>query len=130
MARRSSKYPTELELEILKILWSDGESSVRHVRKELTNFRRLAHTSVMTMMAIMTEKGYLKRFKRGKSYTYKPCVTKEETRSGILGDVVDRVFNGSTMAAMVNLIETRDIDEAELAELHGLLKQKVKEKQK
>jgi len=130
MARRSSKYPTELELEILKILWRDGESPVRHVRKELSDFRRLAHTSVMTIMSIMTEKKYLKQFKRGKSYTYKPCVTKQETRSGILGDVVDRVFNGSMMATMVNLLETRDLDEVELVELRKLLRQKVKKRQK
>lgn len=130
MARRSSQYPTELELEILKILWRDGESSVRHVRKELAIFRKLAHTSVMTMMTIMTEKGYLKRSKKGKRYTYKPRVTEEETSSGMLGDIVDRVFHGSTMAAVINLLETGDIDEPEMSELRKLVKQKKKERKR
>lgn len=130
MARRSSRYPTELELEILKILWRDGDSSVRHVRKELANFRKLAHTSVMTMMTIMTEKGYLKRSKKGNRYTYKPRVTEEETSSGMLGDIVDRVFHGSTMAAVINLLETGDIDEPEMSELRKLVKQKKKERKR
>ena len=56
MARRSSNYPTELELEILKILWKDGECTVRKARDALKGFRKLAYTSVMTMMLIMTEK--------------------------------------------------------------------------
>ncbi len=127
MARRSSRYPTELELEILKILWRDGESSVRHVRKELADFRNLAHTSVMTMMTIMTDKGYLTRSKKGNYYVYKPHVTEQETTSGMLGDIVDRVFDGSTMAAMVNLLEVGDVDEEELAELRKIIKQKERE---
>jgi predicted transcriptional regulator len=130
MARPSSRYPTELELEILKVLWRDGESSVRHVRKGLASFRKLAHTSVMTMMSIMTEKGYLKRSKKGNRYSYKARVTEEEISSGMLGDIVDRAFRGSAMTAMVNLLETSDIDEAELAELRRLVHRKGKEMQK
>ena len=127
MARRSSRYPTELELEILKILWRDGESSVRHVRKALADFRKLAHTSVMTMMTIMTQKGYLSRSKKGNRYAYKPRVSQQEICSGMLGDIVDRVFNGCAMTAMVNLLETSGIDNAELAELRKLVRRKGKE---
>ena len=130
MARRPSKYPTELELEILKVLWRDGESSVRHVRKALASFRQLAHTSVMTMMTIMTEKGYLKRRKKSNYYMYKPLITEKTITSGMLGDIVDRVFDGSAMAAMVNLLETGDIDESELAELRKLITRKGKDVQR
>lgn len=130
MARRSSRYPTELELEILKILWRDGPSSVGHVRKALEHFRKLAHTSVMTMMTIMTDKGYLKRAKKGRSYTYKPRVTQDEVSSGMLSDIVDRVFNGCTATAVVNLLETGDIDEAEFEDLRRFVRRRVKEKRK
>jgi predicted transcriptional regulator len=126
MARRSSSYPTELELEILKILWREGEGSVRQVREQLSGFRNLAHTSVMTMMSIMKEKGYLKRTKKGKEYIYEPRVSREQTTRRMLGDMVDRVFHGSTMAAMVNMLEMGDIDEKELAELRRLIDQKEK----
>ena len=127
MARYTSKYPTELELEILKILWRDGQASVRHVRKRLSDFRRLAYTSVMTMMTIMTEKGYLKRSKEGNYYIYKPQITEQETTQGILSDIVERLFDGSTTAAMVNLLETGDIDEAELDQLREIITQKSRE---
>ncbi len=130
MARRPSKYPTELELEILKVLWRDGESSVRHVKQALKGFRKLAYTSVMTMMTIMTEKGYLKRRKKSNYYIYKPLITEKAITSGMLGDVVERLFDGSAMAAMVNLLETGDVDESELAELRKLIRRKGKEAQR
>ncbi len=129
MARRPSKYPTELELEILKVLWRDGESSVRHVKQALKSFRKLAHTSVMTMMLIMTEKGYLKRRRKSNYYIYKPLITDKAISSGMLGDIVDRLFDGSATAAMVNLLETGDIDKAELAKLRKLIMRKGKEGQ-
>lgn len=127
MAGRSSRHPTELELEILKILWREGPCSVRHVREELTGFRNLAHTSVMTMMTIMVEKGYLKRSKKGKRYIYKPRISEEDTTQGMLGDIVERLFQGSTMTAMVHLLEMSDVDEEELAELRKLMRRKGKE---
>ena len=127
MARNTSKYPTELELEILKILWRDGQATVRQVRKKLIDFRKLAYTSVMTMMTIMTEKGYLKRAKEGNYYVYKPQVSEQETTQGILSDIVERLFDGSAAAAMVNLLETKDIDEDEMKQLRELIKQKGRE---
>ena len=130
MARLPSKYPTELELEILKVLWRDGESSVRDVKQALESFRKLAYTSVMTMMTIMTEKGYLKRRKKSNYYIYKPLITEKAITSGMLGDVVERLFDGSAMAAMVNLLETGDVDESELAELRKLIRRKGKEAQR
>ncbi len=130
MARRTSKYPTELELEILKILWRDGEATVREVKKKLSSFRELAYTSVMTMMLIMTEKGYLKRWRKTNYYMYKPLITEKAITSGMLGDIVDRVFDGSAMTVMVNLLETGDIDESELAELQKLIRRKSKEVQR
>jgi len=130
MPRRPSRYPTELELEILKVLWRDGPSSVRHVRKALVNFRKLAHNSVMTIMSIMTQKGYLKRAKKGNYYIYRPRVSQEQISSGIINDIVQRVFEGSAVTAVVNLLETGDINKNELAELRKLIRQKSKEAQK
>ena len=124
MPRHPSQYPTELELEILKILWRDGVSPVRHVRDELAVQRDLAYTSVMTTMNIMTDKGYLRRTRKKGGYVYKPCITRESTASRMMGDVVNRVFAGSAVAAMLHLVETGDIDETELAALRALLDKK------
>lgn len=127
MARPSSKHPTELELEILKIIWRDGPSSVKEVRHALVNFRKLATTSVMTIMNIMVDKGYLKRRKEGPAYAYHPRVSEEATHRKILKDLVKRVFDGSTSTAMVHLLQSADLDDAEIRKLRQLLKQKSRE---
>lgn len=128
MPRRSSKHPTELELEILKVLWRDGPSTVRHVREALTDFRELAHTSVMTIMGIMTDKRYLRRSKDGNRYVYRARVGEQETTAGILGQVVDRVFDGSAVSVLMRLLETHDIDAKELTELRRIIRKKETEK--
>ena len=127
MARRTSRYPTELELEVLKVIWRDGRSTVRHVREALTDFRELARNSVMTIMTIMVEKGYLTRKRKGKSYVYSPLVTEKETTGGMLSDLVERVFRGSAKVAMLALLEAGEIDEEELAELQKLIQRKAEE---
>ena len=124
MARPASKHPTELELEILKVLWDRSPLTVRDVREALLPARRLAYTSVMTIMNIMVDKGYLRRDKEGASFAYRPVVSRKLTTRRMLRDLVDRVFDGSTAAAMVNLLESSDLDRAELRRLRDLLKQK------
>lgn len=127
MARPASSHPTELELEILKVLWRDGPATVRQVREALGEQRKLAYTSVMTMMGIMTNKGYLRRTKKRGSYLYQPKLERDRTASRMLQDVVRRAFDGSTKAAVLHLIESGDIDEGELQELRRLIARKVEE---
>ena len=128
MARPPSRHPTELELEILKVLWRDGPATVRAVRDALADQRDLAYTSVMTIMNIMVNKGYLKRAKQNGSYVYTPRVSEKVTTRGMLGDLVDRAFEGSAMAVMLNLLETSDIDAEELKRLRTLISHKAREK--
>ena len=127
MARPRSRHPTELELAILKILWRDGPCSVRQVREALVEFRELAHTSVMTILGIMTRKGYARRNKQGGSYVYKAVVTEQQATQGMLRDLVDRVFDGSAVAVMQRLLDTADLDADELAQVRQLINRKAKE---
>ncbi|MAG94666.1 MAG: penicillinase repressor [Planctomycetaceae bacterium] len=127
MARQASRHPTELELEILKILWRDGPLTGRGVRDRLAQTRELAYTSVMTIMGIMDDKGYVKRKKSGKTFIYSPRVTEAATKKRMLRDVVDRVYEGSTMSVVVNLLESSDIEPDELKQLRALIKRKSEE---
>ncbi|HIJ66563.1 MAG TPA: BlaI/MecI/CopY family transcriptional regulator [Candidatus Hydrogenedentes bacterium] len=127
MGRPTSKHPTELELEILKILWRDGPGGVREVKDALEGFRKLALTSVTTIMNIMVDKKYLKRTKEDGRYVYRSRVSKASTLRRMLGDLVERAFEGSAAAAMVNLLETSDVDASELEELRRLIEQKSME---
>ncbi len=121
MPRRASKHPTELELEILKILWAHGPLTVKQVREELAAFRDLAPTSVITVMNIMVKKKYLAKRKQAGSYEYRPRVAEGDVAGGMLTDVVDRAFRGSTSTVVQRLLETSDLDEAEIERIRAIL---------
>jgi BlaI family transcriptional regulator, penicillinase repressor len=130
MARPPLRHPTELELEILKILWQRSPLSVREVRDALAagpGDRDPAHTSVITMLNIMVRKKYLRRTKSGNAYLYAPRVEADEVTGRMLGDLVDRVFDGSAKAVMLNLLEKADLDRQGLKELRDLIHRKEKE---
>ena len=142
MARPVSRHPTELELEILKVLWQDSPLRVRDIRQALAKGRawdgqkaegskgrgrKLAHTTVITVLNTMVAKGYLRRLRELNAYLYEPRITAEGTAGSMLHDLVDRVFDGSATAVMLNLLETADVDDEELKQLRRLLNRKAKE---
>ena len=132
MARTESDHPTELELEILKVLWKESPLPVREVRARLETDagRRLAHSSVITMLNIMHRKGFLRRRKVGNAFVFFPKAEKESVTGKMMHDLVSRVFDGSPSAMVLNLIETSDIDAEELTELRRIISRKAKEQQK
>ena len=129
MARPESEHPTELELEILKVLWDDSPLPVREVRARLESQsgRSLAHSSVITMLNIMHRKGFLTRRKDGKAFLFAPKTAKAKVTGRMMGDMLHRVFDGSPAAMVLNLLETADIDAEELAELRRLIGRKQRE---
>jgi predicted transcriptional regulator len=131
MARPGSEYPTELELEILKVLWEEAPLPVREVRDRLEEqaARTLTYSSVITMLNIMVRKGYLRRRKKGKAFLFSPKVEKQNVSGGIIGDLMARLFDGSPAAMMLNLLETADLDPEELSALRKLINRKAKEQQ-
>lgn len=128
MSRPVSKHPTELELEILKVLWRIGPATVRQVQSELAAERELAYTSVMTMMTIMARKGYAKRTKEGRSFVYRAAYQETRATKSMLQDLIDRLFGGSTTAVMQHLLEASELDEDELKQIRSLINRKVREK--
>ena len=126
MARSVSKHPTELELLILKVLWQLGRASVRQVRDTLAPIRDLAYTSVTTMLTIMARKGYVKRKKDGRIYIYQATYQEHKASTNMLRDVIDRLFGGSTTAVLQHLLETSDLDDAELKQIRQLINRKAK----
>jgi BlaI family penicillinase repressor len=133
MARPPSQHPTDLELEILKALWRLGPSPVRQVRDALAAGapgsppRDLAHTTVMTVLTIMTNKGYLRRTKSDGGYVYDAKVAQQSTTGRMLRDLVDRAFSGSTGAAILNLLESSEITPDELRQLRDLIDRKAQQ---
>lgn len=128
MSRSPSRHPTELELEILKVLWQIEPSTVRQVRDALAPVRDLAYTTVMTMMSIMTTKGYLARSKLGRSYVYRSTYREEKASRTLLQDIIDRVFGGSTTAVLEHLLETSELDDADFKKIRALITRKSRQR--
>lgn len=130
MARPNSEYPTELELQILKVLWDAQPLTVREVRDALDHGGRdLAHTTVITMLSTMVDKGQIEKLDpvQGKAFRFSPLIQRDEVSKGMLGDLVERVFDGSAEAVMLSLFDVKELDEDELASLKKLLNKKMRE---
>jgi len=131
MTRPPSEFPTELELQFLKILWEKSPEPVREIRDALAQSGRdIAHTSVITTLNTMVKKRFLTRRKVGKSFLFAPRITREQVSQSMLGDVLNRVFDGSAKAVVLGLFEQSDLKPNELRELRKLIDQRMRESQK
>jgi BlaI family transcriptional regulator, penicillinase repressor len=122
MARRASRSFTEVELEFMRILWENGESSPEAFRDALsTQGRSLSGGSIRNMLAIMGEKGYVSRRKVGKAFFYRAKIREEDARARMVRDLVKTFFFGSESLLVASLLDTRDIRPDELSEIETLI---------
>ena len=127
MARRRSRTLTELELEIMQVLWNRDEVSVDDVRNALEREGRpLALPSIRTMLSIMGKKGYVKRRKLGRGHMYRAIVSEEDARNSILEDVVDRAFDGSATDLIAALVSNGMIKRGDLVKARQLIRKHEK----
>ena len=128
MTRARAEHPTELELLILKILWEEAPLPVRDIRNRLADQgRHLAHTSVITTLNKMFRNKQLRRTKHANAFLFSPRVDRDAVSRRMLGDIVDRVFDGSASAAMLSLFDSSQINEEDVKELRRLFNRKIKE---
>ena len=113
MPRPRMETPTPGELEILKILWDRGPSSVREVMEVLNSRRRRAYTSVMSLLNVMTDKGLLARQPAGRAFLYRARVPREQTLGRLLDDLLGRAFEGSAASLVAHLLDQSDPSESE-----------------
>lgn len=96
VARPPKDIPPPLELECLKVLWTIGEGNVRSVQQALEPRRRLAYTTVMTLLERLTKKGGLARRKAGRSFIYTPLVDRDTMRRRAVSELTENLFEGSS----------------------------------
>jgi BlaI family penicillinase repressor len=113
---------TEQELEIMKIVWERDRATVRDVYESLLERRRIAYTTVMTMMNILEQKKYLRKSAEDRAYIYRPSKPKKQVIKGMVREFVDRVFNGSAEPLLVHLIEDRRLTNKDLDELARMIR--------
>lgn len=119
----SEKMLTEVELELMTILWKIGEGSVAEVIEQLPKGRELAYTSVSTILRILEQKEILETRKEGRGHIYIPVLKKAEYESKTLKHVVDRVFEGTPVALVRQLLDTVHLNENDLSEIKKLIQQ-------
>ncbi len=113
--------PTVSELEILRVLWARGPSTVREVHEELSEKKALGYTTVLKLLQIMTAKGTVRRNEEQRAHVYEACQPATETKRQLVGDVLQRVFEGSASELMIHALEGRRTSQKELDELRRLL---------
>src|SRR5215470_14158325 len=118
--RPRSKTLTGQELEIMKVVWEREQVTVRDVYEALLERRRVAYTTVMTMMKILEQKGYLKKTQADRAYVYRAAQPKRQVVGAMVRDFVNRVFNGAAEPLLVHLVEEHDLTREDLEEITRL----------
>ena len=121
MVKQPSPKPTASELEILGVLWARGPSTVREVHDALSEKKALGYTTVLKLLQIMTAKGTVRRDEGQRAHVYEACQSATETKRQLVGDVLQRVFEGSASQLMIHALEGRRTSNEELEELRRLL---------
>ena len=125
--RKPKPVLTEHELEIMQVGWRHPSVTVRDVYEELLQRRKIAYTSVMTMMGILERKGYLRKKRGEKAHVYRPTHPKSRVLRSLVNDFVGRVFNGSAKPLLVHLLENEQLSQEELDEIGNLMQERRKQ---
>lgn len=111
--------PTDAELEILRVLWQNGSSTVREVQAALD--RDSGYTTVLKLLQIMTEKGLVARDERHRAHVYEPRIPREQTQRQLVGDLLERAFGGSAERLVMQALSSKKASPEELARIRKLL---------
>ncbi len=114
--------PTKTELNILRILWGNGKSTVREVHEALNEEESSGYTTALKMLQVMHHKGLVKRDDAQRAHVYSATVSKGETQSSFLSDLVIRLFDGSTSQLVLQALgNSPQADQAQLEKIQTLL---------
>lgn len=126
MPKRFERTLTEVELELMQVIWGLGECTIRGVHENLPKERGLAYTSVATMMKILEQKGALSSRKTDdRALIYKPRLTREQYEIASLRHLSENVFRGDSASMVMRLLDTKDLSEEELRSLRKLLDERL-----
>ncbi len=128
MPRPASLHPTDGELEILRVLWTAGPSSLSTICESLRSERDVATTTVATMLKVMLDKKLVKRAGSGRGAMWSAVVTQKSAARGMVRKLVEGVFDGSAHRLAAHLVEGGQLTGKQLAELKQLIEAQSKSK--
>ncbi|MBO8168595.1 MAG: BlaI/MecI/CopY family transcriptional regulator [Thermoanaerobacteraceae bacterium] len=113
-----------LEAAVMEIMWKKEEATVRDVFETLSRERRIAYTTVMTIMSRLADKNLLTKDKRGIAYVYRPAVSREHFTKSLVGEVLDGLFEDYADAAFSHFLKHVEEDEEKITQLEKLIRQR------
>ena len=128
MARPASTQPTDAELEILRVLWDRGPAGLGPIHLSIQERRPVALTTIATTLKTMLAKGLVARDDGPRGYVWSAVASRKSTATGLLGKLVQHVFDGSTRRLIAHLIDEGALDDRDRDEIRALLEAGPKRK--
>jgi predicted transcriptional regulator len=126
MTRKRPKHLTELQLDILQVLWQQGEASVADVHRDLGRNGSLAYTTVATLLRRLEARGLVRHRTQDRLFVYRAAVTADEVSTSMTDEIIEQLFEGSLANLVVHLLTTRDVSAEELRRLERLIAERQK----
>lgn len=113
--------PTQTELQILRVLWVRGPSSVREVQQTMSEARATGYTTVLKLLQIMARKGLVARDERERTHVYRAALAQEQTQRQLVSDLLERAFNGSASQLILQALAAKRTSPDEMEEILRVL---------
>jgi predicted transcriptional regulator len=124
---KKTNKPTRSELEILSVLWERGEATVREVFESINEQRKSSYTTVLKMLQIMHEKGLVERNEEMRAHVYRAKIRQNETGQQMLNEVMNKVFGGSALRLVQQVLENETTSAEEMQEIRQMILEAEKE---
>lgn len=112
---------SDLQLELMRVLWRDGEAAVADVAAALGPGRPLAHTTVATLLARLARRGIVAARREGRQMLYRPLVGEQQVRRTMVSGLVQSLFGGDSKALLAHLVQENEVAAGDLARIRELL---------
>jgi predicted transcriptional regulator len=123
MARKKTPTLTEAEIRLMNVVWDKGKATVNEVIEALPRKERPAYNSVLTIMRILEDKGYLKHVKEGRAHVYRPRVSRDQAQRKVVRHLVKRFFDDSPEQLVLSILENEKLGKDEIDRLKAMIRE-------
>ncbi len=123
MARPASSQPTDVELQILRVLWESGPCTAREVHNAMAADKQTNYSTTVKMLSVMFDKGLVTRDEVAYPMTFSAAVSQQQTQQTVLGDVIRKLYDGSAKSLVMQVLSSQESSAADLAEIRRLIEQ-------
>ena len=124
MKKTNAPQPTEVELQMLRVLWDLGPSPVREIHARLNAEKGTNYSTTVKMLSVMLEKGLVKRNEDVSPHVYRPSVSREKAGKRMLNELIEKVYDGAAMSLVLQALASAKATQGEIDEVRRLLDEK------